>query len=53
MSPKITQDILESYVFCRSKGYLQWTGEDGTPSDYLNSPFALQRSQKLNFLGVL
>jgi hypothetical protein len=34
MSSKITQDILESYVFCRSKGYLQWTGEDGKPSDY-------------------
>ena len=34
MSAKITRDILESYVFCRSKGYLQWTGEYGTPSDY-------------------
>lgn len=34
MSPKITQDILESYVFCRSKAYLQWTGEYGKPSDY-------------------
>ena len=34
MRSKITQDILESYVFCRSKGYLQWTGEDGKPSDY-------------------
>jgi len=34
MSSKITQDILESYVFCRSKGYLQWTGEYGMPSDY-------------------
>jgi len=31
---KITQDILENYVFCKSKGYLQWTGEHGTPSDY-------------------
>jgi predicted RecB family nuclease len=34
MSPKISQDILESYVFCRSKAYLQWTGEYGKPSDY-------------------
>ena len=34
MSSKITQDILESYVFCKSKGYLQWTGEHGKPSDY-------------------
>ena len=34
MSSKITQDILESYVFCKYKGYLQWTGEYGTPSDY-------------------
>ena len=34
MSSKITRDILESYVFCRSKGYLQWTGEYGMPSDY-------------------
>jgi hypothetical protein len=35
MSATITQDILESYVFCRSKGYLQWTGAYGTPSDYV------------------
>lgn len=34
MSSKITQDILEGYVFCKSKGYLQWTGEYGKPSDY-------------------
>ena len=34
MSSQITQDILESYVFCKSKGYLQWTGEHGQPSDY-------------------
>jgi predicted RecB family nuclease len=34
MSAQITQDILESYVFCKSKGYLQWTGEHGQPSDY-------------------
>jgi hypothetical protein len=34
MGSKITRDILESYVFCRSKAYLQWTGEDGKPSDY-------------------
>src|SRR5438128_10502808 len=34
MSSKITQDILESYVFCKSKGYLQWRGEYGKPSDY-------------------
>jgi len=34
MSSKITQDILESYVFCKYKGYLQWTGEHGRLSDY-------------------
>jgi predicted RecB family nuclease len=34
MSAKITQDLIESYVFCKSKGYQQWTGECGTPSDY-------------------
>jgi predicted RecB family nuclease len=34
MSSKITQDILESYVFCKSKGYLQSRGEYGKPSDY-------------------
>jgi predicted RecB family nuclease len=34
MSSKITQDILESYVFCKSKAYLQRTGEHGKPSDY-------------------
>src|SRR6266571_6740309 len=34
MRAKITQDILESYVFCKYKGYLQWTGEHGQLSDY-------------------
>ena len=34
MSTKITQDILESYVFCKYKGYLQWAGEHGQLSDY-------------------
>jgi predicted RecB family nuclease len=34
MSSQITHDILESFVLCKSKGYLQWTGADGTPSDY-------------------
>jgi hypothetical protein len=33
-SSMITQDILENYVFCKSKGYLQCTGEHGKPSDY-------------------
>src|SRR4029453_9164650 len=34
MRSKITQDILESYVFCKYKGYLQWAGERGQLSDY-------------------
>jgi hypothetical protein len=34
MNAKITQDILESYVFCKYKGYLQWAGEHGQLSDY-------------------
>ena len=34
MNARITQNMLESYVFCKSKGYLQGTGEHGMPSDY-------------------
>jgi len=34
MNARITQNMLESYVFCKYKGYLQGTGEHGMPSDY-------------------
>jgi predicted RecB family nuclease len=34
MSAMITQDILESYVLCKSKAHLQWIGESGPRSDY-------------------
>jgi predicted RecB family nuclease len=34
MAPRITKDVLEAYLRCRSKGYLKQTGEQGTPSDY-------------------
>jgi hypothetical protein len=34
MTARITQNMLESYVFWKYKGYLQGTGEHGMPSDY-------------------
>ncbi len=34
MAQKITRDILESYINCRTKGYLKLTGQEGTRCDY-------------------
>src|SRR5450759_2281488 len=34
MAPKITRDILESYLNCKFKGYLKLTGQQGTTHDY-------------------
>jgi hypothetical protein len=34
MSAKITQDVIESYLNCRYKGYLTLTGARAEPSDY-------------------
>jgi predicted RecB family nuclease len=34
MISRITRDILESYLFCRYKGYLKWIGHQGIKSDY-------------------
>src|SRR5262245_11641695 len=34
MATKITQDIIESYLNCKYKGHLKFTGQRGTPSDY-------------------
>jgi len=34
MTMKITQDVIESYVYCRYKSYLKRAGEQGSLSDY-------------------
>jgi predicted RecB family nuclease len=34
MISKITRDVLESYLLCKYKGYLKWTGHQGIKSDY-------------------
>src|SRR5215510_16103235 len=34
MISRITRDVLESYLFCRYKGYLKWIGHQGIKSDY-------------------
>jgi predicted RecB family nuclease len=34
MISRITMDGLESYLFCRYKGYLKWIGHQGIKSDY-------------------
>jgi predicted RecB family nuclease len=34
MISMITMDVLESFLFCRYKGYLKWIGHQGIKSDY-------------------
>ena len=34
MARKITREILESYITCKTKGYLKLTGQQGVKSDY-------------------
>jgi predicted RecB family nuclease len=34
MATKITRDIIESYLSCKYKGHLKFTGQQGTRSDY-------------------
>src|SRR6266498_1129501 len=34
MISRITRDVLESFLLCRYKGYLKWTGHQGIKSDY-------------------
>jgi predicted RecB family nuclease len=34
MSTKITRDVLEAYLACKTKGHLRQLGEHGTPSPY-------------------
>jgi hypothetical protein len=34
MATKITRDIIESYLNCKYKGHLKFTGEVGTKSEY-------------------
>jgi putative CRISPR-associated protein (TIGR02620 family) len=33
MISRITRDVLESYLRCKYKGYLKWTGQQGIKSD--------------------
>ena len=34
MTSKITCDVLESYLYCKYKGWLKLSGQEGTKSDY-------------------
>ena len=34
MATKITRDVLESYLHCKTKGYLKLAGQEGTKCDY-------------------
>ena len=34
MATKITREILEGYLYCRTKGYLKLAGQQGSKSDY-------------------
>jgi hypothetical protein len=34
MAARVTREVLEGYLHCRSKGHLKQTGQTGTVSDY-------------------
>src|SRR5580692_1707232 len=36
MASKITRDVLESYLHCKTKGHLKLAGQQGTKCDYEN-----------------
>ncbi|MDJ0706326.1 MAG: Dna2/Cas4 domain-containing protein, partial [Leptolyngbyaceae cyanobacterium MO_188.B28] len=46
MKAKVTNDVLESYIHCRYKGYLKLIGQSGIKSDYEKLRFKLRREVK-------
>jgi predicted RecB family nuclease len=48
MEARITRDVLESFVFCKSKGYLKLTGQQGGKSDYEGLLAAIRSEVRLN-----
>jgi predicted RecB family nuclease len=55
MATKLTWDIIESYLNCKSKGHLKLAGASGTPSDYealTSAAKASSREQALTRLAA-
>src|SRR5512135_1434825 len=50
---KINRDVLESYLHCRSKGYLKLTRHQGTKSDYETLLSELRAEVKLNVINKI
>jgi predicted RecB family nuclease len=51
---KITNDILEGYLNCKTKGHLKLVGETGTKSDYVAMTEAASRaSRELSLAGIV
>src|SRR3954470_11165130 len=51
---KITNEILEAYLNCRTKGYLKLVGETATKSDYEEMTAAASRaSRELSLAGIV
>ena len=54
MATKVTRDILEGYLNCKTKGHLKLVGETGTKSDYEAMTEAARRaSRELSLAGIV
>jgi hypothetical protein len=54
MAMRITNEILEAYLNCKTKGYLKLVGETGTKSDYETMTEAASRaSRELSLAGIV
>ena len=54
MAMRITNEILEAYLNCKTKGHLKLVGETGTKSDYEAMTEAASRaSRELSLAGIV
>src|SRR3954452_18932894 len=54
MATRITNEILEAYLNCKTKGHLKLIGETGTKSDYEMMTEAASRvSRELSLAGIV
>ncbi|MGK7914678.1 MAG: TM0106 family RecB-like putative nuclease [Prochloraceae cyanobacterium] len=53
MKAKVTQDVLESYIHCKYKGYLKLIDQSGIKSDYENLRIKLRSEVKRNAISKI
>ena len=54
MAMRITNEVLEAYLNCKTKGYLKLVGETGTKSDYeAMTEAASQASREVSLAGIV